>query len=274
MTLLPTIGRNAVDRALDAAAETGWGYLELPGRQTLRTDRELAEALVETALRLLTRGTTTYCEQAPEGLPLTPHASRSVSHTTTRPKPYAVASPRTLGWLTSPWTPPTACRAANSTSPSSGIPCQAASTPAPSTWRAAACASFSPATATPAWSSHAPASRSSWIVTLPPSPSTSTSLPNSPTAGAPTRSSCPISAAQHTVSRPDDAAAAQRGNEAPSGRTGLVMRKNWSSGSSRSRGLFVPNEAMILPWPAGIGKPQVRGWVGVGLNGSRKAGFP
>jgi hypothetical protein len=55
---------------LDAAAETGWGYLELPGRQTLRTDRELAEALVETALRLLTRGTTTYCEQAPGGRPL------------------------------------------------------------------------------------------------------------------------------------------------------------------------------------------------------------
>ncbi len=67
MTLLPTLGRLPVDRALDAAAETGWGYLELPARQTLRTDRELAEALVETALRLLTRGTTTYCEQAPDG---------------------------------------------------------------------------------------------------------------------------------------------------------------------------------------------------------------
>nr|WSX78529.1 AAA family ATPase [Streptomyces sp. NBC_00899] len=81
MTLLPTIGRNAVDRALDAAAETGWGYLELPGRQTLRTDRELAEALVETALRLLTRGTTTYCEQAPEGRLLDPtRIAIGVSH--------------------------------------------------------------------------------------------------------------------------------------------------------------------------------------------------
>jgi hypothetical protein len=81
MTLLQTIGRHVVDRALDAAAETGWGYLELPGRQTLRTDRELAEALVETALRLLTRGTTTYCEQAPEGRRLDPaRIAIGVSH--------------------------------------------------------------------------------------------------------------------------------------------------------------------------------------------------
>ncbi len=81
MTLLPTIGRSAVDRALDAAAETGWGYLELPGRQTLRTDRELAEALVESVLRLLTRGTTTYCEQAPEGRLLIPaRIAIGVSH--------------------------------------------------------------------------------------------------------------------------------------------------------------------------------------------------
>lgn len=81
VTLLPTLGPRPVDLALDAAAETGWGYYELPARQTLRTDRELADALVESALRLLTRGTTTFCEQAPDGRALLPsRIAIGVSH--------------------------------------------------------------------------------------------------------------------------------------------------------------------------------------------------
>ncbi|MFE4606753.1 AAA family ATPase [Streptomyces niveus] len=81
MTLLPTLGRDAVDRVLDVAADTGWGCLELPFRQTLRTDRELADALVATVLRLLTRGTVTLCEQAPDGRLLAPaRIAIGVSH--------------------------------------------------------------------------------------------------------------------------------------------------------------------------------------------------
>lgn len=44
------------DRVLTRAAATGWGYLELPARHTLRTDAELAAALAATADRLLQRG--------------------------------------------------------------------------------------------------------------------------------------------------------------------------------------------------------------------------
>jgi hypothetical protein len=81
MTLLPALGRDAVDRVIDLAADTGWGYLELPFRHTLRTDGELADALVTTALRLLTRGTTTYCEQARNGRQLVPtRIAVGVSH--------------------------------------------------------------------------------------------------------------------------------------------------------------------------------------------------
>ncbi|MFC1434498.1 AAA family ATPase [Streptacidiphilus sp. N1-3] len=56
---------DATDRVLSAAAETGWGYLELPGGHTLRTDRGIAAALAATAERLLVRGATTYCDLAP-----------------------------------------------------------------------------------------------------------------------------------------------------------------------------------------------------------------
>ncbi|TDC25678.1 helicase [Streptomyces sp. 8K308] len=72
MTLLRPFAPDRIDQVLDQAAETGWGLLELPFRQTLRTDRELARALADTAKRLLDRGTTTYCDQAPDGRLLTP----------------------------------------------------------------------------------------------------------------------------------------------------------------------------------------------------------
>lgn len=65
-------GADPVDEVLDRAAATGWGYLELPARHTLRTDRGVAEALAGTAARLLARGATTRCDQAPHGRDLAP----------------------------------------------------------------------------------------------------------------------------------------------------------------------------------------------------------
>ncbi|MEV7030088.1 AAA family ATPase [Streptomyces sp. NPDC093272] len=44
------------DAVLARAAESGWGLLELPARHTLDDDPEVAEALAETAARLLERG--------------------------------------------------------------------------------------------------------------------------------------------------------------------------------------------------------------------------
>ncbi|GGR41685.1 hypothetical protein GCM10010282_38150 [Streptomyces roseolus] len=44
------------DTVLARAAETGWGLLELSARHTLDDDPEVAEALTETAARLLERG--------------------------------------------------------------------------------------------------------------------------------------------------------------------------------------------------------------------------
>ncbi|MDV9169026.1 AAA family ATPase [Streptomyces sp. W16] len=74
VSLLRTLAPDPVDRVLDRAAERGWGYLQLPARHTLRTDGELADALADTARRLLTRGFRTYCDQAPppEGRRLAP----------------------------------------------------------------------------------------------------------------------------------------------------------------------------------------------------------
>lgn len=49
-------GVNAVDRALQLAAETGWALYELPHRHTLRTDGEAADACAALAARVLLRG--------------------------------------------------------------------------------------------------------------------------------------------------------------------------------------------------------------------------
>ncbi|MFG1997485.1 AAA family ATPase [Actinoplanes sp. NPDC048988] len=70
---VPTVGirRTAVDEVIDLAAGTGWGFLELPARNTLRTDVDTITATVDVAVRLLQRGTETVCEQAPGGRRLT-----------------------------------------------------------------------------------------------------------------------------------------------------------------------------------------------------------
>ncbi|WP_220729703.1 AAA family ATPase [Streptomyces radicis] len=69
---VPALGADPVDRVLDRAAATGWGYLRLPARHSLRVDGEVAAALATAAGRLLARGTITHCDQAPEGRELTP----------------------------------------------------------------------------------------------------------------------------------------------------------------------------------------------------------
>lgn len=53
-----------VDDVLESAANSGWGYLELPARHTLDHDPEVAEALTEMAARCLERGAIT------DGIPL------------------------------------------------------------------------------------------------------------------------------------------------------------------------------------------------------------
>ncbi|MBM2621055.1 ATP-binding protein [Actinoplanes sp. LDG1-06] len=50
-------GRTPVDRVLATAASSGWGYLELPARHTMRTDGEAVEAVADVARRFLHRGT-------------------------------------------------------------------------------------------------------------------------------------------------------------------------------------------------------------------------
>ncbi|WP_280346642.1 AAA domain-containing protein [Nocardia neocaledoniensis] len=51
-----------VDAVLEQAAESGWGWYELPARHTLRTDREAVAALASIAARLLERGATAHSE--------------------------------------------------------------------------------------------------------------------------------------------------------------------------------------------------------------------
>jgi len=52
----PRFGRNALDGVLAAAAESGWGLLELPARHTIRTDGEAVQAVADVARRLVERG--------------------------------------------------------------------------------------------------------------------------------------------------------------------------------------------------------------------------
>ncbi|MFC4127184.1 AAA domain-containing protein [Nocardia rhizosphaerae] len=51
-----------LDAVLEQAAESGWGWYELPARHTLRTDREAVAALAALAARLLERGATAQSE--------------------------------------------------------------------------------------------------------------------------------------------------------------------------------------------------------------------
>ncbi|MEO3751830.1 helicase [Streptomyces sp. B6B3] len=68
----PALRSGPLDRVLEQAAASGWGYLELPARHTLRTDGDVAAALAALARRLLGRGTRTRCDQAPDGRDLVP----------------------------------------------------------------------------------------------------------------------------------------------------------------------------------------------------------
>ncbi len=62
---------DAVDRAVELAAATGWALYELPARHTPRTDAEAAAACAALAVRVLRRGAVAFCEQAPGGAPVT-----------------------------------------------------------------------------------------------------------------------------------------------------------------------------------------------------------
>ncbi|MEU1475862.1 AAA domain-containing protein [Streptomyces sp. NPDC005760] len=59
------------DRVIDAAAESGWGLLELPARHTPRTDPEAVRAVASVVRRLLDRGGAATSERSPDPAPLT-----------------------------------------------------------------------------------------------------------------------------------------------------------------------------------------------------------
>ncbi|MFD9885351.1 AAA family ATPase [Streptomyces alboflavus] len=59
------------DRVIDEAALSGWGLLELPARNTPRTDPEAVRAVALVVRRLLDRGGAATSERAPEPVPLT-----------------------------------------------------------------------------------------------------------------------------------------------------------------------------------------------------------
>ncbi|MFE2039532.1 AAA domain-containing protein [Streptomyces sp. NPDC059477] len=59
------------DRVIDAAAESGWGLLELPARHTPRTDPEAVRAVATVVRRLLDRGGAARSERSPDPVPLT-----------------------------------------------------------------------------------------------------------------------------------------------------------------------------------------------------------
>ncbi|WP_447037617.1 AAA domain-containing protein [Streptomyces sp. DSM 118878] len=62
---------SAADRVIDEAAEAGWGLLELPARNTPRTDPEAVGALAQVVRRLLDRGGAATSERGPGPAPLT-----------------------------------------------------------------------------------------------------------------------------------------------------------------------------------------------------------
>ncbi|WP_069764140.1 AAA domain-containing protein [Streptomyces sp. LUP47B] len=59
------------DRVIDAAAESGWGLLELSARHTPRTDPEAVRAVATVVRRLLDRGGAAVSERSPDPAPLT-----------------------------------------------------------------------------------------------------------------------------------------------------------------------------------------------------------
>ena len=67
---VPALSRSPVDDVLEKVASSGWGYLELPHRHTLRTDGELAGALVTVLRRIMERGAAVLDAPARERVPL------------------------------------------------------------------------------------------------------------------------------------------------------------------------------------------------------------
>jgi superfamily I DNA and/or RNA helicase len=65
------VGAAAADDVIDLASRTGWGFYELPARNTIRTDAEAITATAAIATRLLQRAPETLCEDNPEGRRLT-----------------------------------------------------------------------------------------------------------------------------------------------------------------------------------------------------------
>ncbi|WP_030271483.1 AAA family ATPase [Micromonospora globosa] len=70
---VPGLRPTPVDEVISMAAETGWGFYELPHRNTVRTDEEAIAATADIAARLLQRGAETYCEHARGGRLLAAH---------------------------------------------------------------------------------------------------------------------------------------------------------------------------------------------------------
>ncbi|MFF4539419.1 AAA domain-containing protein [Streptomyces aureus] len=62
---------SGTDRVIDEAAASGWGLLELPARNTPRTDPEAVHAVAAVVRRLLDRGGAATSERAPDPVPLT-----------------------------------------------------------------------------------------------------------------------------------------------------------------------------------------------------------
>jgi hypothetical protein len=52
----PPLRGDAVDSVVEVAARTGWGYLELPARHTMRTDAEAVAAVAAVTQRFVARG--------------------------------------------------------------------------------------------------------------------------------------------------------------------------------------------------------------------------
>ena len=70
-------GAGPDDAALDLAAATGWAYVELPEKLTVRTDAEIASRLADLVGRLRDRGATVVDELTPNGRPF--DASKDVA---------------------------------------------------------------------------------------------------------------------------------------------------------------------------------------------------
>lgn len=135
------------DRVIDAAAESGWGLLELPARHTPRTDPEAVRAVATVVRRLLDRGGAATSERSPDPAPLT--ADRVAVGTAHRDQAAAVrAALADLGVMDV--TVDTANRLQGREYDVTVVlhPSPAAPTPPPSTWRRAACACWPPGTAT------------------------------------------------------------------------------------------------------------------------------